>query len=103
MTHGEIEDKLWTWDRLIDLQDVVDEFAKADCCSLVGKPKLFIIQVLDCIGVFLIASFSNHNSYPKYKACRGRQLEVVARLPAHDGATPSAGYIPSHADILVAF
>ncbi|XP_072050042.1 caspase-6-like [Amphiura filiformis] len=53
LTHGDDDGLLYAYDGSVNLQELLDEFRGNKCRSLIGKPKIFIIQ-----------------------ACRGRELEV---------------------------
>ncbi|XP_073334420.1 caspase-6-like [Pagrus major] len=43
LSHGE-EDHVWTFDEKISIQDITSKFKGDKCRSLVGKPKIFILQ-----------------------------------------------------------
>ena len=44
LSHGE-KDKVWAHDKEISIDEVTASFKGDKCQSLVGKPKIFIIQV----------------------------------------------------------
>lgn len=44
LSHGE-NDHIYTYDDKISVQDITSQFKGDKCKSLVGKPKIFIIQV----------------------------------------------------------
>lgn len=45
MTHGERKGKIHAADREYDVQELWENFVGEECESLIGKPKLFFIQV----------------------------------------------------------
>jgi len=59
MSHGDV-DGIWATDRRIDLESIYKLFNSSNCPTLLGKPKVFLIQVFfkDTIMSFLLISSS---------------------------------------------
>ena len=54
LTHGEMSKFLYAQDSLYNVEDLWLPFTADKCLSLAGKPKIFIIQVMESFFVIFI-------------------------------------------------
>lgn len=60
LSHGE-NGHIYAYDEKIEIQEITDLFKGDMCRSLVGKPKIFILQVIYCLSTKCLLRFIYSN------------------------------------------
>ena len=59
LTHGEENEILYARDKKYHLEILIKAFAGDNCPSLIGKPKIFIIQVInEAYNIYVLLNYS---------------------------------------------